>query len=164
MSNCPVEGQQHTGCAAWYCLDQRGSRSLQAIDEAVLTRTMLRHASALAVLVQTGHMHGEPTPQAATEIPAIIINLLRSMRATPTVRALMALPRVVLPYLWTCSAILKKKKKRSLDARYVCVQGVGGGGGACLSRWEVHLVVQNIGFQYGALESVGAGCQCSQCI
>lgn len=142
MSNCPLEEQQHTGCAAWYCLDQRGSRSLQAIDEAVLTRTMLRHASALAVLVQTGHMHGEPTPQAATEIPAIITNLLRSMRATPTVRALMALPRVVLPYLWTCSAILKKESGRQACVRagrgwwwWWCVSVAMGGSPSSTEYW-----------------------------
>lgn len=36
--------------------------------------TVLGQASVLAVLVQTGLMHGVPTPQAATEIPVIIIS------------------------------------------------------------------------------------------
>lgn len=134
MSNCPVEEQQHTGCAAWYCLDQRGCRSFQAIDEAVLISTMLRHSSDLAVLVQTGHMHGEPTPQAATEVPAII-NLLRSM-SNPLCACLNGPPARSATLPLDLQGCLKKE-----SVRQVCVRA-GRGGGACLSQWAVHL--QNI--------------------
>lgn len=42
------------------------------MDEAVSINTVLGQPSDLAVLVQTGLMHGVPTPQAATEIPVIM--------------------------------------------------------------------------------------------
>lgn len=77
QQNGPVR-HEHKGCAAWYCLDwrrrapQRGCRRFQAIDEAVSINTVLGQPSDLAVLVQTGLMHGVPTPQAATEIPVIM--------------------------------------------------------------------------------------------
>lgn len=85
---------------------QRGCRRPQAIDEAVSNNTLSPGTSDLTVLVQTGLMHGVPTPQAERE----------NTGNNPIVCALMARQLSVLPYLWTCRAIKKDK-----SGCHVCV-------------------------------------------
>lgn len=89
---------------------------------------MLAQASDLAVLVQTGLMHGVPAPQGGDRDTGN--NLLLRLRnpLCAHVRALMARQRAVLPYLWTCSAIKRGTGRKVCMRRGTCGACVAMGG------------------------------------